>query len=120
MRNTKAIAIAVLAVVIGVSIAYSPMFLFQAQYAIQTAQQGAGPDAFKNGTNGTFDLYAGNTQTNESGLVQENTIATVANLASSSGGFVAGIVIGLAAAAFCYFIIKRKTMDQKMLRASSP
>lgn len=120
MRNTKAIAIAVLAVVIGVSIAYSPMFLFQAQFAIQTAQQGAGPDAFKNGTNGTFDLYPSSTLTNESGLVQDNAMSTAASLASSSGGFIAGIVIGLATAAFCYFIIKRKTMDQKMLKASIP
>ncbi len=119
MSETKVIAIALLAVIMGVAIAYLPMIVFQTQFATQMMEQGAGPDAMKNETNATYNAYAGDTLTNDSILIQDNTRAMAAGLVSSSGGLVAGIAIGLAVAVVCYFVIKRKTIDQKMLNIAS-
>jgi HAMP domain-containing protein len=112
MRKTRAIVIIALAIVAGIVLAYSPLLLDQTQAIPLTSDRDT--PGFEYGASILNSVQ----NTNRSPA--ENVKAMVTGVASLAGGLVAAIAIGLAVAAACYLIMKRRVVDRDMLKACDP
>jgi len=111
MRKTRAIVIIALAIVAGIALAYSPLLLNQTQ---------AFPLTSDRDTQGFVDGASILNSVANTKSPAENMMVIATGVASLAGGLVAAIAIGLAVAAACYLIMKRRVVDRNILKANSP